>query len=128
MILSTYFDVKDAPRPGRLVVKNNDKITEIIEIDWHINSRNLAQKRINQDRPKNSFKPFAQNWISKESWCLGATVINTKKNMINLISICEFLAKRNEIKLFLKRIVIGDEKLSHTTTLCKNDYDQKAIK
>ncbi|GFS74860.1 histone-lysine N-methyltransferase SETMAR [Trichonephila clavipes] len=32
---SGIFDVKDAPRTGRPVVENVDKITEIIEVDWH---------------------------------------------------------------------------------------------
>ncbi|GFV43096.1 hypothetical protein TNCV_5027861 [Trichonephila clavipes] len=30
-----YFDVKDAPRTGRLVVENVDKITKIIKADRH---------------------------------------------------------------------------------------------
>ncbi|GFW43576.1 histone-lysine N-methyltransferase SETMAR-like [Trichonephila clavipes] len=32
---SGIFDAKDAPRPGSPVVENVDKITEIIEVDWH---------------------------------------------------------------------------------------------
>ncbi|GFW43664.1 histone-lysine N-methyltransferase SETMAR [Trichonephila clavipes] len=40
---SGIFDVKDAPRPGSPVVENIDKITEIIEIDRHVNSRSIAQ-------------------------------------------------------------------------------------
>ncbi|GFT52800.1 hypothetical protein TNCV_206341 [Trichonephila clavipes] len=39
-----HFDVKDAPRPGRPVVENVDKITEIIEVNWHVSSRGIAQK------------------------------------------------------------------------------------
>ncbi|GFT42572.1 histone-lysine N-methyltransferase SETMAR [Trichonephila clavipes] len=41
---SGIFDVKDAPRTGRRVVENADKITEIIEVDWHVSSRSIAQK------------------------------------------------------------------------------------
>ncbi|GFU68118.1 histone-lysine N-methyltransferase SETMAR [Trichonephila clavipes] len=41
---SGIFDVKDAPRTGRPVVKNIDKITEIIEIDRHVRSRSIAQE------------------------------------------------------------------------------------
>ncbi|GFW85504.1 histone-lysine N-methyltransferase SETMAR [Trichonephila clavipes] len=37
------FDVKDAPRTGRTVVENIDKITEIIEVDRHVSSRSIAQ-------------------------------------------------------------------------------------
>ncbi|GFU65799.1 histone-lysine N-methyltransferase SETMAR [Trichonephila clavipes] len=41
---SGIFDVKDAPRTGRLVVENVDKITEIIEVDQHVSSRSIAQE------------------------------------------------------------------------------------
>ncbi|GFT47545.1 histone-lysine N-methyltransferase SETMAR [Trichonephila clavipes] len=37
------FDVKDAPRTGRLVVKI-DKIIEIIEVDRHVSSHSIAQE------------------------------------------------------------------------------------
>ncbi|GFW36491.1 histone-lysine N-methyltransferase SETMAR [Trichonephila clavipes] len=39
---SGIFDVKDAPRTSRPVVENVDKITEIIEVDRHVNSRSIA--------------------------------------------------------------------------------------
>ncbi|GFX36000.1 histone-lysine N-methyltransferase SETMAR [Trichonephila clavipes] len=39
---SGIFDVKDALRTGRSVVENVDKITEIIEFDRHVTSRNIA--------------------------------------------------------------------------------------
>ncbi|GFX67612.1 histone-lysine N-methyltransferase SETMAR [Trichonephila clavipes] len=39
---SGIFDVKDAPRVGRPVVKNVDKISEIIGVDRHISNRSLA--------------------------------------------------------------------------------------
>ncbi|GFW36285.1 integrase catalytic domain-containing protein [Trichonephila clavipes] len=41
---SGIFDVKDAPRTGRPVVKNVDKIIEIIEVDRHVSSRSIAQE------------------------------------------------------------------------------------
>ncbi|GFV80061.1 histone-lysine N-methyltransferase SETMAR [Trichonephila clavipes] len=41
---SGIFDVKDAPRTGRPVVENDDKITEIIEVDRHISSRGITQE------------------------------------------------------------------------------------
>ncbi|GFW90873.1 histone-lysine N-methyltransferase SETMAR [Trichonephila clavipes] len=40
---SGIFDVKDAPRTGRLVVENVDKITEIIEVDRLVSSHSIAQ-------------------------------------------------------------------------------------
>ncbi|GFV32729.1 mariner transposase [Trichonephila clavipes] len=62
-----------------------------------------------EKKERESFKPFAQSWIQEEARCLGATPINTK-NIMDRISICEALAKRNEIDPFLKRMVTGDEK------------------
>ncbi|GFV40054.1 histone-lysine N-methyltransferase SETMAR [Trichonephila clavipes] len=41
---SGIFDVKHAPRTGRPVVENVDKITEIIQVDLHISSRSIAQE------------------------------------------------------------------------------------
>ncbi|GFX61470.1 histone-lysine N-methyltransferase SETMAR [Trichonephila clavipes] len=41
---SGIFDVKDAPRTGRLIVENIDKITEIIEVDRHVSSPNFDQE------------------------------------------------------------------------------------
>ncbi|GFV54148.1 histonelysine Nmethyltransferase SETMARlike [Trichonephila clavipes] len=38
------FDIKVAPRTGRPVVENVDKITEIIEIDRHVSSRSITQE------------------------------------------------------------------------------------
>ncbi|GFT58632.1 histone-lysine N-methyltransferase SETMAR [Trichonephila clavipes] len=41
---SGIFDVKDAPRTGMPVVKNVDKITEIIEVDLHVSSCSINQE------------------------------------------------------------------------------------
>ncbi|GFY10306.1 histone-lysine N-methyltransferase SETMAR [Trichonephila clavipes] len=38
------FDVKDALGTGRFLVKNVDKITEIMEVDRHVSSRSIAQE------------------------------------------------------------------------------------
>ncbi|GFY02987.1 histone-lysine N-methyltransferase SETMAR [Trichonephila clavipes] len=43
-LLSGIFDVKNAPRTGRPVVENIDKITEMIEVDRHVSGRSIAQK------------------------------------------------------------------------------------
>ncbi|GFY10060.1 histone-lysine N-methyltransferase SETMAR [Trichonephila clavipes] len=44
---SGTFDVKDAPRTGRPVVENVNKITEIIEVDWHVSSSVAQELKIN---------------------------------------------------------------------------------
>ncbi|GFS81043.1 histone-lysine N-methyltransferase SETMAR [Trichonephila clavipes] len=38
-------DVKDAPRKGRPVVENVDKITEIIKVDGYVSSRSIFHKQ-----------------------------------------------------------------------------------
>ncbi|GFU22626.1 hypothetical protein TNCV_1305001 [Trichonephila clavipes] len=42
--LQGIFDDKDAPRTNRSIVKNVDKITEIIEVDQDVSSRSIAQE------------------------------------------------------------------------------------
>ncbi|GFW18828.1 histone-lysine N-methyltransferase SETMAR [Trichonephila clavipes] len=41
---SGIFYVKDAPRTGKPVVENVDKITGIIEVDLHVSSRSITQE------------------------------------------------------------------------------------
>ncbi|XP_070528285.1 histone-lysine N-methyltransferase SETMAR-like [Cardiocondyla obscurior] len=38
------FDIKDAPRIGKPVIENSDKIIEMIEVNRHISSRSIAQE------------------------------------------------------------------------------------
>ncbi|GFW38077.1 histone-lysine N-methyltransferase SETMAR [Trichonephila clavipes] len=101
------FDVKDTPRTGRSVVENVHKITEIIEVDRHVSSRSITQElKINHDTVlkhlrKVGFKKKLDVWVQHQL---------TPKNMMDRISICEALVKRNEIDPFLKQMVTGDEK------------------
>ncbi|GFU01855.1 histone-lysine N-methyltransferase SETMAR [Trichonephila clavipes] len=104
---SDIFDVKDAPRTGRPVVENVDKITEIIEVAWHVSSRSIAEdlkinhKIVSNHLHKVGFKKKLDVWVPHQV---------TPKNMMHRISICEALGKRNEIDPFLKRMVTGYEK------------------
>ncbi|GFW09530.1 histone-lysine N-methyltransferase SETMAR [Trichonephila clavipes] len=104
---SGIFDVKDATRTGRPVVENVDKITEIIDADLHVSSRSIVQglkidhKTVLSHLRKVEFKKKLHVWVPHQL---------TQKNMMDRISICEALAKRNEIAPFLKRMVTGDEK------------------
>ncbi|GFU22182.1 histone-lysine N-methyltransferase SETMAR [Trichonephila clavipes] len=104
---SGIFDVKDAPRTSRPVVENVDKITEIIEVYQHVSSRSI-DKELKIDRKtvlshlsKVGFKKKLHVWVPHQL---------TQKIMMDRISICEALAKRNEIDPFLKRMVNGEEK------------------
>ncbi|GFW88939.1 histone-lysine N-methyltransferase SETMAR [Trichonephila clavipes] len=61
---SGIFDVKDAPRTGKPVIKNVDKITEIIEIDHHVSSCSIAQElKIDHKTVLNHL----HSWIKKEA-------------------------------------------------------------
>ncbi|GFW33209.1 histone-lysine N-methyltransferase SETMAR [Trichonephila clavipes] len=66
---SGIFDVKVVPRPGRPVVENVDKITEIIEVDRHVSSRSIAQelkidhKTVLSHSSKGGFKKKLGVWV-----------------------------------------------------------------
>ncbi|GFX86051.1 histone-lysine N-methyltransferase SETMAR [Trichonephila clavipes] len=83
---SGIFDVKDTPRTGRPVVKNVDKITEIIEVDRHVSSRSIVQelkidhKKVLNHLRKVGFKKKLDVWAPHQL---------TPKNMVDRISICE---------------------------------------
>ncbi|GFW95949.1 histone-lysine N-methyltransferase SETMAR [Trichonephila clavipes] len=126
ILLAGIFDVKIAPRTGRAVVENVDKITEIIEVDRHVNSRSLAQelkidhKTVLSHLRKVGFKKKPDVWVPHQL---------TPKNMMDRFSICEALAKPNEIDPFLKQIVtLGIRNGSHATILCENDRCQSEEK
>ncbi|GFX55228.1 histone-lysine N-methyltransferase SETMAR [Trichonephila clavipes] len=95
---SGIFDVKVAPHTGRPVVDNVDKITEIIEVNRHVSSRSIAQelkidrKTVLSHLCKVGFKKKLHVWVPHQL---------TPKNMMERISICEALAKRNEVVPFL---------------------------
>ncbi|GFV78218.1 histone-lysine N-methyltransferase SETMAR [Trichonephila clavipes] len=123
---TTHFYVKFFPRTGRPVIENVDKITDIIEIDQHVSSRSIAQelktdhKTVLTHLRKIGFKKKLHVWVPHQL---------TPKNMMDRISICEALAKRNEIDSFRKRMMTGDEKCgSHTTILCEKDRGQSPLK
>ncbi|GFW32250.1 histone-lysine N-methyltransferase SETMAR [Trichonephila clavipes] len=104
---SGIFNVKDAPRTSRPVIENVDKITEIIDVKRHVSSRSIAQepnidhKTILNHLRNVGFKKKLDVWVPHQL---------TPKPMMDQISICETLAKRNEIDPFLERMVIEDEK------------------
>ncbi|GFX72481.1 histone-lysine N-methyltransferase SETMAR [Trichonephila clavipes] len=104
---SGIFDVKVAPRTGKPVIENVDKITEIIEVDRHVSSCSIAEelktdhKTVLNHLRKVGLKKKLDVWVPHQL---------TPKNMKDRIFICEAMVKRNEIDPFLKRMVTGDEK------------------
>ncbi|GFT60427.1 histone-lysine N-methyltransferase SETMAR [Trichonephila clavipes] len=81
---SGIFDVKDAPRTGRPVVTNVDKITEIIEVNRHVSSHSIApelkidHKTVLKHLCKVGFKKKLDAWVPYQL---------TPKNMTDRISI-----------------------------------------
>lgn len=104
---SGNFDVNDEPRPGRPIVEKVDEILLKIEVDRHISSRDIAMelnidhKTVLKHLHKNGYQKKLDIWVPHEL---------TLKNLMDRVSICESLVKRNEIEPFLKRMVTGDEK------------------
>ncbi|GFU87091.1 histone-lysine N-methyltransferase SETMAR [Trichonephila clavipes] len=92
LFLYLHFDVKNASRTGRPIVENVDKITKIIEVFRHVNSRSIAQElKIDYKTVLNhwhivGFKKKLDVWVPHQL---------TPKNMMDRISICEASAKRN---------------------------------
>ncbi|GFX27928.1 histone-lysine N-methyltransferase SETMAR [Trichonephila clavipes] len=68
-----------------------------------------------------NFKPFVQSGIQKEARCLNAT----PKNMMDRISICEALAKRNETDPFLKGQTLNSDIYCQQLDRLKLVTDQK---
>ncbi|GFW44114.1 histone-lysine N-methyltransferase SETMAR [Trichonephila clavipes] len=105
MHFTVFFDKGENASQARR--RNVDKITEIIEVDRHVSSRSIAQElKIDQKTVLNylckvGFKNKLDIWVPLQL---------TSKNMVDRISICEALAKRNEINLFLKQMRTGDDK------------------
>ena len=100
---SGNFDVKDRPR-STSHWKSDDEILQLVE---QVSCQEIANAlRINHVTVWNHLKKtgYAKKldvWVSHEL---------TQRNLIDRISISETLLKRNEIDLFLKQIITGDEK------------------
>ncbi|GFW78578.1 histone-lysine N-methyltransferase SETMAR [Trichonephila clavipes] len=104
---TVFLNVKEAPRTGRLVVEIVNKTTKIIKIDPYVSDRSIAQslkidhKTVLNHLRKVGFKKKLDVWVQHQL---------TPKNMMDRISICETLTKRNEIDPFLKRMVTVEKK------------------
>ncbi len=99
--------IEDAPRSGRPVVENCDKIAELIERDRHSSSRSIGQElgmshqTVINHLKKLGFKKKLDVWVPHDL---------TQKNIFARMDACESLLNRNKIDPFLKRMVTGDEK------------------
>ena len=104
---SGNFDVKDAPRSGRPCTEKVDEILAKVKEDRHISTRSIAedlgidQKTVCSHLNKAGYTKKLDIWIPHNL---------TEKNLIDRISICESLLKRNYLHPFLKCLITGDEK------------------
>lgn len=104
---SGNFDVKDAPRDGRPVATDVEKIQAVIAEDRHISVRCIAEElsvsyvSVSRHLRAMGYTKKLDMWVPHEL---------SQKNLIDRISICESLLNRNKVDPFLKRLVTGDEK------------------
>ncbi|GFV43730.1 histone-lysine N-methyltransferase SETMAR [Trichonephila clavipes] len=88
---------------SKMSIKKNKRI----KVDRHVSSRSITleikieYKTVLSRLRKVGFKKKLHVWVQHQL---------TPKNMMDRISICKALAKRNEIYPFLKRIMTGNEK------------------
>lgn len=104
---SGNLEVKDAPRTGRPIVEKVDEIFQKIHEDRHISTRDIArelhigQSSVLRHLQKAGYTKKLDVWVPHEL---------SMKNLMDRVSACETLKKRNEIEPFLKRLITGDEK------------------
>ena len=90
--------IEDAPRSGRPVVENCDKIAELIERDRHRSSRSIDQElgmshqTVVNHLKKIGFKKKLDVWVPHDL---------TQKNIFARMDACESLLNRNKIDPFL---------------------------
>ncbi|XP_025163395.1 histone-lysine N-methyltransferase SETMAR-like [Harpegnathos saltator] len=96
----------------------------MIEVYRHVSSRSIAQelkiehKTVLNHLHKAGFKKKLDVWVPHELM---------QKNMMDRISICEVLTKRNEIEPFLKRMVTGDEKwITYDNIVRKRSWSKRS--
>jgi len=101
--------VKDEPCSGRPIIEKSDEIMIKVERDKHVSiveivkELSIDHKTVLNHLHKAGYKKKLDVWVSHEL---------SVRNMMDRINICDTLLKRNEIELFLKRILVitGDEK------------------
>ncbi|EZA47399.1 Histone-lysine N-methyltransferase SETMAR, partial [Ooceraea biroi] len=101
------FNVKDAPRSGRPIEIDDDKIKALIDSNRRLTTREIAENlNISKSSVENHSKRLG--YISK----LDISVPHELKeiHLTKRIDICDSLLKPEENDPFLKRMITGDEK------------------
>nr|APL98298.1 putative DD34D transposase [Bactrocera tryoni] len=104
---SGNFDLEDAPRPGRTLEADVDKIKSLVDANRRITTREIAE-RLNLSNATVHKHMKRLGLISKlDIW---VPHVLTERNLLRRINDCDLLIKRQRSDPFLKRIVTGDEK------------------
>ena len=102
-----YFLLHDAPWSGRPVEVDSNQIETLIENNQRYTTRETADiTKI----PKSSVENHLHQLAYVNRFDVWVPHKLSKKNLLDRISECDSLLKCNENILFLKEIVIGDEK------------------
>ena len=101
------FSLDDAPRSGRPAEVDRDQTETLLENNQHYTTREIANiLRISKSSIENLLHQLG--YVNRfDVW---VPYKLSGKNLLDCISICDSLLKCNENILFLKQIVMGDEK------------------
>ncbi|XP_026829826.1 histone-lysine N-methyltransferase SETMAR-like [Ooceraea biroi] len=101
------FNVEDRPRSGRPSAVDDDQIKALITNNQHITTREIAERlkvsnsTIYEHLMRLGFVSRLDVWVPHEL---------TERNLMDRISTCDLLLKRNENDPFFKQMITGDEK------------------
>jgi len=122
---SGNFDLKDAPRSGRLVEADKDAIKALLDANRRITTReiglrlNLSNSTVYDHLKGLGLSSKLDVWVPH---------VLTERNLCRRIDVCDSLLKRHENDPFLKRIITGDEKwVVYTTTLNARGHGAKKM-
>uniref|UniRef100_A0AC11CZU8 Uncharacterized protein n=5 Tax=Ovis aries TaxID=9940 RepID=A0AC11CZU8_SHEEP len=101
------FSLYDAPRSGRPVEVDSNQIETLIESNQHYTTREIADiLKISKSSVENHLHQLG--YVNRfDVW---VPLKLSQKNLLDRISTCDSLLKRNESVPFLKQIVTGNEK------------------
>ena len=111
------FSLHDAPQSGRPVEVDSDQIKTLIENNQCYTTREIADiLKMSKSSVENHLHQLG--YVSR----FGVLVPHklSEKNLLDCISSCDSLLKRNENVPFLKQIVMGNEKW-----ILHNNVEQK---
>ena len=101
------FSLDDAPGLGRPIEVYSDQVETLIENNQRYTTREIAyilkipKSSVENHLPQLGYVSRFDVWVPPKS---------SEKNLLDRISACNSLLKRNKNVLFLKQIVTGDEK------------------